>query len=627
MAIHFNKKTSLFVALVSLLFFLSGCNHSQIKTADFTPEHTRYAWPSGSFGLPADWSPYEYLILDIEASSPQRFNLGLYTGHGYTEITVLPFQNVRITMPIPLHFYRKPNTEGSEMAALYSRSLETGWFNVWGVKTGPLDKVDSVVFRMEVPLDNPTIKIRSIALSKKRVVGRAIAPTILVDKFGQWIPDRQPGDVRDLNHLRKRWIEDDSLLQVQKSMLERDKYGGYPQKIVKASGFFRKEKIDGKWWLVDPLGHLFLATGINGVSPGDFTRTKNREYIFEKIPPQEFIRKTKSEAPQISLGLWNQYRHYGKEWKEQWKSQAVRRMKAWGFNAINWSVPYLNDTVVYAKFLYGWGIEEGIMGFPDVYSEAFEDKADEVARTQCAPLKDDPWMLGYFLGNEPVFPGEESLVVDAFLKGPETKTRKALVKFLEEGDTPGRRVEFIHEAYRHFLDVAIKAIRRYDPNHLILGMRYGNLNISDDVIKMASTFDVFSFNRYTYTLPVDKLDHIYELLDMPILVGEFHFGVPGRGLAAGLSQVANQHERGVAYRNYVENAFAHPAVVATFWYRWRDQPVTGRNDGENYNIGIVDVTDLMYRNLIKSVMETHQRVYSVHAGEISPFVQMPKGHL
>ncbi len=621
------KVTGFFRMILPVLALMAGCNVPEIQTADFSPEHDRYTYPAAGFGLPADWSPYEYLILDIKASFPQRFHLGLHTDRGYTEITVLPFQNVRITLPVPLHFYRKPNTEGSEMAALYSRSLETGWFNVWGVQTGPLDKVDSIIFRMEVPLGNPSIQIYNITLSKERVPGKAIEPTVLVDKFGQWIPAQHPGDINDLNQLKKKWAEDDSLLKVQGSMLERDKFGGNPKKTLKATGFFRKEKIDGKWWLVDPLGHLYLATGINGVSPGDFTRTKNRKYIFEAMPPGEFIRKGKGDAPQISPGLWNQYRHYGEQWKEKWKYQAVRRMKTWGFNAINWSVPYLNDTVVYAKFLYGWGIEEGVMGFPDVYSEAFEKKADEVAKAQCAPLKEDPWMLGYFLGNEPVFPGEESLVVDAFLHGPESATKEKLRQFLTKGDTPERRVAFVHEAYRHFLDVAVKAIRRYDSNHLILGMRYGNLNIPDDVIRMAGIFDVFSFNRYTYTLPADKLDHIYELLDMPILVGEFHFGVPGRGLAAGLAQVADQHERGTAYRNYVENAFAHPAVVATFWYRWRDQPVTGRDDGENYNIGMVDVTDLMYRDLIRAVMETHQRVYEVHEGQLPPFTQMPRGNL
>jgi len=300
-------------------------------------------------------------------------------------------------------------------------------------------------------------------------------------------------------------------------------------------------------------------------------------------------------------------------------------MNAWGFNAINWSVPWLNDTVVYAKFLYGWGIEEGVMGIPDVYSEAFVRQADQVAAEQCAPLKNDPRLVGYFLGNEPVFPGEEQLVAEAILSGPDTRTRAKLKRFLARGDTPERRREFVHNAYRRFLKIVVDAIRRHDPNHLILGMRYGNLDLSDDVIRMARLFDVFSFNRYTYTLPREKLDHIYQLLDMPILVGEFHFGVPGRGLAEGLAQVADQKQRGVAYRNYVENAFAHPAVVATFWYRWRDQPVTGRDDGENYNIGMVDVTDFMYRDLVNAVIETHRRVYDVHRGILPPFSQLPVG--
>jgi len=371
---------------------------------------------------------------------------------------------------------------------------------------------------------------------------------------------------------------------------------------------------------VDPLGHLCLVTGINGVSPGDYTKTKNRAYMFAEMPPDQFIKKDqKGGVTHISLGLWNQYRHYGQVWKEKWKEETVKRMRIWGFNAINWSVPYLNDKVVFAKFLYGWGIEEGIMGFPDVYSEAFEKKADKVASQQCAPLKDNPLVLGYFLGNEPVFPGKESLVVDAFLNGPDTKTKEKLKKFLAEGDTPERRIRFVHEAYRHFLEVTVQSIRRYDPNHLILGMRYGNLNISDDVIEMAKLYDVFSFNRYTYTLPREKLDHVYNLLDMPILVGEFHFGVPGRGLYPGLIKVPDQQARGSAYRNYVENAFAHPGIVATFWYRWRDDPVTGRDIGENYNIGMVDVMGLMYRDLINAVIQTHEEIYKVHEGEQPPF--------
>jgi hypothetical protein len=427
--------------------------------------------------------------------------------------------------------------------------------------------------------------------------------------------------------LRQAWQKDDSLLQLQN--VKRDKFGGFLDVQREATGFFRTEKLDGKWWFVDPEGHLFLATGINGVSPGDYTRTDNRAYIFAELPPQEFQRPgyNESDAPQVSHGLWNQQRRYGDDWKNKWKSHTINRMKAWGFNAITWSVPYLNDGVVYTKFIRGWGIEEGIMGFPDVYSKEFVETADKITAEQCAPMKDDPWMLGYFLGNEPVWPGEESLVVDAFLSGPDTETKKVLKEFLADGDTPERRKEFIQKTFIRFLDIITRSIRKYDPNHLILGIRFGNLHISDEVIKMAKVFDVFSFNTYAYQLPAKSLDNVYELLDLPILVGEFHFGVPGKGLAPGLAQVKNQFERGVAYRNYVENAFSHPAVVSTFWFRWRDQTNTGRNDGENYNIGVVDVTDLMYTELVDAIMIAHKRVYDVHSGNIEPFRQLPEGRL
>ena len=57
-----------------------------------------------------------------------------------------------------------------------------------------------------------------------------------------------------------------------------DPYGGWaggPQ--LAASGFFRSEKVDGKWWSVDPKGHLFWSPGVCRVYPGLPT-------IFGEIP-------------------------------------------------------------------------------------------------------------------------------------------------------------------------------------------------------------------------------------------------------------------------------------------------------------------------------------------------------
>ena len=98
----------------------------------------------------------------------------------------------------------------------------------------------------------------------------------------------------------------------------------------------------------------------------------------------------------------------------------------------------------------------------------------------------------------------------------------------------------------------------HDPNHLNLGIRFGGTP-PDDVIALARGFDVYSMNKYRWAPPKDFIDRVYAIQKLPILIGEFHFGVPERGLAPGLVQAMNQVERGVAYSYYVEHAAEHPA--------------------------------------------------------------------
>ena len=168
------------------------------------------------------------------------------------------------------------------------------------------------------------------------------------------------------------------------------------------------------------------------------------------------------------------------------------------------------------------------------------------------------------------------------------------------------------------------AIRRHDPNHLNLGLRFGGGVPPAEMLRASKSFDVYSMNVYSTSVNPKVMEEIYKVTGRPILVGEFHFGVPGRGLAAGLVQVRDQAERGVAYRYYVEQAASFPAFIGSSWFQWVDQPVTGRMDGENYNIGLVDVTDRPYTPLIEAMKTTHRRLYGVHAGKIPPFDTQPR---
>jgi hypothetical protein len=96
------------------------------------------------------------------------------------------------------------------------------------------------------------------------------------------------------------------------------------------------------------------------------------------------------------------------------------------------------------------------------------------------------------------------------------------------------------------------------------------------------------------------------------------------GLSPGLVQAMNQDERAIAYRYYVEQSASHPAMIGTHWFQWLDQPATGRNDGENYSIGFVDVSERPYTELVAAAKLTHARLLDVHRGTAAPFDRLPK---
>jgi len=295
-------------------------------------------------------------------------------------------------------------------------------------------------------------------------------------------------------------------------------------------------------------------------------------------------------------------------------------MDAWGLNTIaSWSDPRLGAAKrkPYVVLLHGWGIESGYLGLPDVFSDGFAKKIDAAAAEQCSGKKEDPWLLGYFIGNEPPWPGREMEIARAMLEGPSTAAQQELKKFLGSNDTPQRRKEFVNQAIEKFIETVNVAIRRHDPNHLNLGLRFGS-RPSEAMLRASHGFDVFSMNSYEFAVNQERLDSASRITGKPILIGEFHFGVPERGLAAGLVQTKNQEERGVAYRYYVEKAAAHPALVGVHWFDWIDEPNTGRFDGENYNIGMVDVTDRPYSELVEAAKATHKRLLEIHQGKVAP---------
>ena len=156
--------------------------------------------------------------------------------------------------------------------------------------SGELDRsqVVSVTLSMNQPNVAQSILLERFGVQDGDAVTKA-AYGGLVDAYGQSTRTKWPEKVGSDEQLKganakeqqqtKTW-----LTEREKSSL--DKFGGLNKgPTFKASGFFRTEKRDGRWYLVTPEGHPFYSLGVNTVTPDiNQTYVEGREWMFESLP-------------------------------------------------------------------------------------------------------------------------------------------------------------------------------------------------------------------------------------------------------------------------------------------------------------------------------------------------------
>ncbi len=634
------KLWSLWILLCLLLLVAAACR-DQYVTIPFDSHlevaGQKFALEDISPGLPDNWDDYEFVVLEFMITTPQRFQVGFTTEGGYNELRIMSYTpGAWNKLAIPLSFFREPPAARSDLAATFNQPRYTGWINLTGQRS-PMRGIDSIGIRMLAPIGDPVMKLRSVSLEEEDPGDKYLENIPVVNEFGQYNLGEWKDKVQSLEELQERWEAEDRE-PVDRAQYHYSKYGGYlDARLDEGTGFFRTARVDGRWWFVDPEGYLFLSHGVNCVGPGGgggVYRLEHRPDLYKELPPEDPDQEMRyGRRPAPSYGRWNLIRRYGEDYRDKSIHNIITRMDRWGLNTIaNWSsseVYHLNQKA-FTLQMRGIGIEGGLMGLADVYAPDFEARIDEAVRSTVEPYRDNPWLLGYFTFNEPSFLGREQRLCDLILQGEDRPIKAALQQHLTGSDTPESRIQFIHNTFRIFIETVDQAIEKHDPNHLTLGIRFGQEAQKEILELCKEVFDVFSFNCYDLYPRWEMLDRFAEVTDKPLFIGEYHFGTVDRGLAQSLWQVNSQEERGVAYRYYTEQGYAHPSLVGTSWFQWCDQDLTGRgNDGENYNCGLVDVTDLPYPFLVEAISETAQRLYGIHLGSLPPVDQAParaRGH-
>jgi hypothetical protein len=585
--------------------------------------------PTRALGWPQDWRAWRGLVLEFQATSLEAFQVGFFDGTTRKAMIVEPLAGLRIRAAIPFEAFYQTRT----MTPL----LPLG-YKAWPQRLFTFERVDEISFRMRAPSQDSQLTIYSLALSAAEPKDDVLDRRPIIDRYGQWIPENWPGKVHSDEDLRAAWNQD----RPAGARYPFCPLGGDSSQSLRATGFFRTERMDGRWVLVDPHGHPFFSSGMDlvGYRQGSFaTRITGREFLYEQLPPPGPAWLTPEKD--VSFYVANIMKRFGEGWEAKWRDHILARLRDWGFNTIaNWSERdvAVGSGMPYVLPLSGWTTRKTFpfpWDFPDVFSEEFERNVEEAARRQCAPLKDDANLIGWFVGNEPHWAREFSSLTpwpDMLLADPEPSATKAeLQRRLAVDPANAARIkdQWVFVCGRKYFETIQKAIRRHDPNHLILGIRFAG-SPHEEWIRMSALFDVFSVNIYSATFAPDpgRVKRFAELSGRPVLIGEFTACAPGRGLQGlfyWVHKVKDHAERGVAYRYYVEQAAADPHIVGTHWFQMVDDLPTGRpSDQERLNYGFIDVLDLPYPDLVRAARQTHARLYELKFGKVKPFGRKPQ---
>lgn len=495
-----------------------------------------------------------------------------------------------------------------------------------------------------------------------------------VDCFGQNKQKEWDGKIHSLEELKEllsrqaKEVEDGDY-----PFADWTSYGGWKGKrLGEGTGFFTKYKNEGRWWLADPEGYAFLSVGPDCVGTPMDCRVDGVEKWLDWLPDEQekpydemFAKhrkghdgtKTRRKAKLFSYIQANLYKAFGEDWYKIWKKMMTGQLKRYGMNTLgNWSDARLFDhaAIPYVTSLpeFPSTRERIFRDFPDVFSKEYQSEADRCAEALRA-RSEDPMMIGYFLRNEPGWAFVDNLVLaDEVLYNPaRTVCKEKLIAFLQDkyisieelnkvwgcelagfddfyepkkdvscwSEAAGADMkEFSRKMLRAYVEIPVSACRKADPNHMILGMRWAWIS-DPDLVTGWENFDVFSINCYA-TDPAPAIQNIVDLgVDLPVMIGEFHFGALDAGpTATGLEGVLTQHDRGLAYRYYCERAVKHPNGVGCHYFQCYDQFILGRFDGENYNIGLFDICSRPYDAMLDQVKECSGRIYMVAAGEVEP---------
>ncbi|PIT02048.1 agarase [Bradyrhizobium nitroreducens] len=444
------------------------------------------------------------------------------------------------------------------------------------------------------------------------------------------------------------------------SVVQRTKWGGVVDGDLRGSGYFRVAERNGVFWLVDPDGGRFISKGVNTV-----------RFDQERIGQTD--RFPYAEACQAKYGSLQIWRTAAADRLASW---AFNTVGCWSDELVASAGSRLLATTPVAELGASFRLHRRDQVFPDVFDPEFAAHIRASADQRCRHRRNDPGLLGTFIDNElywsPDWRSSDELLTlflnlpprrpgrVAALTGLQARYRD-FAQFNAVWRTPARswqeldRIEHVaapfvrlrpgvlndaletkanladpaREAFSadcdafvaivadRYFELCVSAIKAADPNHLVLGSRFGYQPPAGVIAAAGRHLDVISFNCYDFD-PGPVID-AYAAGAKPCLITEFSFRGDDAGLPntkGGGPRVATQTERAQAFEGYVVTALSKPNVVGYHWFEHADEPAEGRFDGEDSNFGTVTIEDHVYVELTKTMTRVNAEAERIHAAAV-----------
>ncbi len=388
-----------------------------------------------------------------------------------------------------------------------------------------------------------------------------------------------------------------------------DSWGGRLDRPARrATGFFRTERIDDRWWFITPDGHLYWNVGINSVRPPRAT------------PAAKYA---------------------------AFAADATRELRAHGFNglgngglaalpsapqALPWTIR-LSVISTFAQAHKQTYATSGHTGFTEQCFPVFHPEFPAWLRQQVAtlaPTVDDRSVIGIFTDNELQCPVD---LLDRHLRLPADDPylghgRAAALAWLAargQAAEPGKislkdRYQFIAHVFATYTRLVHTAVRAVDRNHLILGPRFnvhrGQFDNPWFWPAVGPWIDVVAINYYSLWGPQrEEIQAWSDAMQRPIMLTEWYskaMDAPQLANTNGAGWlVRTQTDRARYYQHFTLGAYETPALVGFHYFKYLDdEPESTRLDSAGgANKGLYQPDGSPWPELLEAARAVNRQVY------------------